>query len=408
MLPLVYFTHADVKNTENFNANFEYIENNKFEENSILKSSSSIKKRLKLTVNNETMNYEATEEDESPYTIGILNKTTNKLSMVKTPFFVLKPECYTNKRDNEILSDKLGTFSDKLNSLTAAFGSSRKRKAMQTKIRNKLDTETLDEAVNGAVKATIENKTLLNTSNEENNEGDDSTLAEQYSIIPVPNKNAQKPVDVYSIEEILITKTELDIYTIELGTRFAGATNDMMKYWKEKCVYPEYVCDRLQLVATSRVQQHKLLKCKLLAYMNYLIRLYQLKSAQLRSKTPMKSYEINDALANRLLDTYTVISSNNASNKNMRSMPRRLKDKLICHIMILGLHIDDFVTDLQSLQKDLKISIDKLNEYYLALGCHVKSSVTTVNNRKLLNKSAFLTIPLNEVKKIESKKRSRK
>jgi len=38
------------------------------------------------------------------------------------------------------------TFSDKLNSLTSAFGSTRKRKAMQSKLKNKLDTETLDVA----------------------------------------------------------------------------------------------------------------------------------------------------------------------------------------------------------------------------------------------------------------------
>ena len=142
--------------------------------------------------------------------------------------------------------------------------------------------------------------------------------------------------------------------------------------------------------------------------MNFLLKLYQLKLPQLRSKAPLKTYDVSDALSRKLLDMYTVVSANNANARNVRSMPRRLKDKLTCHIMILALHIDDYSSDLQALQKDLKISVQKLNDYYCALGCHIKSHAITINNKKVITKSALLTLPLNEVKPFESKKRSRK
>ena len=414
MLPLVYFTHANINNAESVIAKLSLIDNSSAKATSLSKTR--IAKKLKLTIENESMNYEATQEDESPYMIGILDQETDELSVVETPFFVLKPECYVNKpndedREDEKEKSKQTTFSEKLNSLTAAFGSSRKRKAMQTKLKNKLDTETLDVAVNAAVKETMESRSNLNESTNGASflENEDNTLlAEQYSIIPTPNKNAKQSAEVYDIEEVLITKNEIDTYTIELATRFASATHDAIKLWKEKQIYSDYICDRLFVASTSRVHQNKFNKCKLLAYMNFLLKLYQLRSAQLRSKAPLKTYEVSDALSRKLLDTYTVISTSNANARNTRSMPRRLKDKLTCHIMILALHIDDFSTDLQALQKDLKISVQKLTDYYFALGCHVKSHATTVNNKKVVSKSALLTLPLNEVKPSGSKKRSRK
>jgi DNA-directed RNA polymerase I subunit RPA49 len=413
MLPLVYFTHADIKNAESINGKLSLSD---YQGGKTSLSKTKLLKKLKLTIENESMNYEATQEDDSPFMIGILDQDTDKLSIVETPFFVLKPECYMNRANddesNDENKDKNMSYSDKLNSLTSAFGSSRKRKAMQTKLKNKLDTETLDTAVNAAVKETIENRknnlndTIIGENSEQNEMN--STLAEQYSIIPTPNKNAKQPADVYDIEEVLISKSEIDTYTIELATKYASATHEIIKYWKEKQVYSDYICDRLFVATSSRVHQNKFNKCKLLAYMNFLLKLYQLKLPQLRSKTPLKSYDVSDALSSKLLDKYTVVSASNANGRNIRSMPRRLKDKLTCHIMILALHIDDYSTDLQALQKDLKISVQKLTDYYTALGCHIKSHATTIDNKKVIAKSALLTLPLNEVKPSESKKRGRK
>ena len=146
MLPLVYFSHADIKNAESLNGKLSFTEN---QAGKTSLGKTRLSKKLKLTIENESMNYEATQEDESPFMIGILDQDKDELSIVETPFFVLKPECYINKPNDESIDenkDKDMTFSDKLNSLTSAFGSTRKRKAMQSKLKNNLDTETLDVA----------------------------------------------------------------------------------------------------------------------------------------------------------------------------------------------------------------------------------------------------------------------
>ena len=98
------------------------------------------------------MSYEAFEEDEQPFLVGILDKNNGKLSICNTSYFLMKPECYLNQASDDkkenLAVDQSISYADKLNSLTAAFGSSKKRKAMQTKLKNKLDVETLESVKN--------------------------------------------------------------------------------------------------------------------------------------------------------------------------------------------------------------------------------------------------------------------
>jgi hypothetical protein len=228
--------------------------------------------------------------------------------------------------------------------------------------------------------------------------------------MPVPNKEAKSPVEVYDINELLgVTPAEFDRATMDLSAKFAMASIDVIKQWKEKSIYTEYVIEHLILYANSKYgHQYKLQKCKQLAFMHFLLSMYRLKANQLRSKSSLSSAEVPDMGVNKLNEMYTCVSNSNAYAKNVRSMPRRLKDKLTCHILIMALHIDDFVTCIDTFQHDLKLSIQRLSDFYQALGCHVKSSVVQVNGKKLVNKKAMLTLPLNDYKNYEPKKKQRK
>lgn len=414
VLPLIYFTHAELKSKENLNASIEYIDT----QNSGLKNKfgtgiSKSKKRLKLTIKDENMNYEAVEEDEQPFMIGILNKESGNITVCDSPYFLLKPECYLSSKgvaNHANLSiDQSASYSEKLNSLTAAFGSSKKRKAMQTKLKNKIDIETLEAAVSNAVEES--KKTALTKPvhiSSTNNEED--TNLEQFSIMPVPNKEAKTPNEVYPIYETLgMEQPEFERFSLELSKKFAVATNESIKQWKEGSVYPEYVCEYLSKLINSRSNQRYMIeKCKKLAYINYLILLYRLKAAQLRTKSPMTVYEVPDSAINKMFSLYTVVSNANAQAKNVRTMPRRLKDKLTCHILILALHLDDFSTGLELLQKDLKLSMQRLSDFYQALGCYIRSQIATINKKKVVSKTATLSLPLNDASKIQVKKRARK
>lgn len=413
VFPLVYFTHAELKEKENLNANLETIQptndSNRFKSTF---ESNRPKKKLKLTIQDANMSYEAAEEDEQPFLVGVLDKKSGKISVCNTSYFLMKPECFLSSNDNEKNADltisQQGSYADKLNHLTAAFGSSKKQKAMHTKQKNKLDNETLDTAISLAVEETRKNPSRIASKNSETLE--DSESLEQFSIMPVANKDAKEPNEVYNLNDILsFTQMEFERFTLELSKKFAVSTHESIAKWKESNIYPEFVCEHLSLLISSKSnQEFKIVKCKQMAYMSYLIQLYRLNSAQLRSKTPLNAYQIPDSACSKLFSLYTVVSTDNSQSKKVRSMPRRLKDKLTCHILILALHIDNFLTSLEGLQKDLKLSIGKLCDFYLALGCFIKTAVVSVDGKRVVCKKSSLTLPLNEITKGEQKKRARK
>jgi DNA-directed RNA polymerase I subunit RPA49 len=421
LLPLVYFTHAELKSNENFNADIQFVETKYEYLNNIQKKKLTFdpvisNKKLKLDIKDDNMSYEAIEEDDQPFVVGILDRSNNNISIYKAPYFIVKPECYINKKAVNSINlasiNPSGSYSEKLNFLTAAFGSSKKRKAMQTKIKNKIDKETLEFAVSAAVEEANSNKNNSNDDeNEENlvNKIDEIKMAEHFSILPVPKKDAKAPNEVYNLNELLaITNNELEHFTSDLATKFATATLESIKKWDNMNVYSRYLCEHLLIFLNSNFNhQYKLAKCKLLAYMNYLMILYNLKPSQLRSKAPLKTTEIPGVFLDRLLNIYTV-NSVNSQSKLTRCMPRRLKDKLICHICILALFIDDFETNLETFQKDLKLSAQRLVEFYQALGCYTKNKVSSNGNKKTVCKIAYLKLPLNDNKTIESKKRSKR
>ena len=74
VIPLVYFTHAELKSKENINANIEYIEDTQASKtlNSNLRKTSKRNKCIKLTIEDDKMKYEAIEENEQPFVIGKL------------------------------------------------------------------------------------------------------------------------------------------------------------------------------------------------------------------------------------------------------------------------------------------------------------------------------------------------
>ena len=441
MLPLVYFAHAELNEKENLNVNIEIIskqhllENGTnsagFSPNKKLKgddgaaksSGKKAKKKLRIIVKEPKMNYVAVEEDEQPFVVGLVSKSDGQIKICESPYFILKPECYIDRNqsgEQQQQSEPTDSYAQKLDTLTAAFGSSRKRKAMQTKIKNRMDTDTLEKAVNSAVEATKVTRresaaAAAVVAEEQQQINAAATVAapiEQYSILPVPNKNATKPVEVYDLYETLaVAREELDAFTADLSARFVSVPADMLKKWKESGLYSDYVLGELESLmqagngGSSNNYNYKKEKCRLLAYISFLISLYKLKSAQLRNKSPLSAADVPNPAVNRLFDLYTVSSDGGTGKQRIRTMPRRLKDKLTCHILIAALNINDFNVPLQLFQKDLKLSAQKLQDYCQALGCFVKNQVRTVNGKKCVCKMAQLKSSLNEIQDVKNKKK---
>lgn len=65
---------------------------------------------------------------------------------------------------------------------------------------------------------------------------------------------------------------------------------------------------------------------------------------------------VPDVVQQMILSRFTMSSVPTVADKGARHvMPDRLRDKLLCHILLLALFIDDFSFDVTVLQKDLQL-----------------------------------------------------
>jgi DNA-directed RNA polymerase I subunit RPA49 len=104
-------------------------------------------------------------------------------------------------------------------------------------------------------------------------------------------------------------------------------------------------------------------KIKLLFYLAYLMRFYTLtfKDLQHTSAALLSTRFLAGAsqqIAESLLSQFTEYTTGPLGQVQYRC-PDALKDKLLAYICALLLHLDDFMVQINPLQKDLKLSIVK-------------------------------------------------
>lgn len=147
VIPIVHFSHANLIEADNFSARLEFkkTEQQNTSDLKLFTDDASSRKRLKLTVQDKEMTYNGLEEETCPFLLGFIPDGSESISIKDSAYFVLKPDCFYASEDTENHREKLTTtYSEKLNSLTAAFGSSKKRRAMQSKLKNQIDSEALE------------------------------------------------------------------------------------------------------------------------------------------------------------------------------------------------------------------------------------------------------------------------
>ena len=86
------------------------------------------------------------------------------------------------------------SYKDKLDTLTTAFGSLKKRRAMEKRLRNTLTSETLQSAVGDAVDVTLGGENVGHVLNEAN-------IDRTSQQLPPYNLEANTPEEAYPLSE---------------------------------------------------------------------------------------------------------------------------------------------------------------------------------------------------------------
>ncbi|XP_013783231.1 DNA-directed RNA polymerase I subunit RPA49-like isoform X2 [Limulus polyphemus] len=315
------------------------------------------------------------------YCIGLLDKNNGTMKVYSTQMFHMRPslEDAGGFEETENPTEKSKSYTEKVDMLTSAFGSKRKRKAMESRVHHKVEEGNLELAADKVVENIDKEVSGIKTMKKNRLE------LEMPEAIPPQNRNATCPEEVYNVKDIISIEeySGLD----EEANLVADATLDQINEWKKEEKYCHYVL--IHLGRLSCIRETKLHQCKLLIYFHYLVTLLKLRYQDMKKKDPLPT--VPEPYKHHLLNNFT-LKSENEHGTTFRSFPQRMKDKVIAYAMVVALLLDGFSVDFSDVHPDLKFPMNRLITIVLVLGCHVRSSKNPSTGTP--TKIADLTIPL--------------
>lgn len=314
------------------------------------------------------------------YYVGIHDKETGKIRICDAEVFNMQPQIpgqeatdYTDGFDEA----EETSLAQKLDLLTGAFGSSKKQRAMETRHKLKVKGEALEQAMASAVRQAPKQDMSKYTQKDE----------VSTDMLPPFRKDAQTPEDVYSINDI-ITPMEMDAITNHAKELY-DCTSALIQEWTKSERFPKYILKHLPYLPVSEDARWK--KVKYLKYLHFMIELYNFKAADLKRKYPLPS-EWPDSIKHQLLSNFTL--QINDGRKTIRCMPARLKDKLVCYMLVLCLIIEEYNLELSDLLTDLKMGLKRLETHFRMLGCQIKTQKLSSEVGGLELRTVSLPVPL--------------
>lgn len=310
------------------------------------------------------------------YYVGVYDEETGKMQICDAELFHMIPHIPGREDTDDVEGPKQpqgANYAEKLGRLTEAFGSKWKKSALEKQQRNRVDEETMKDQL----AAEIHHGRKLAKSQEQNKSTVDTEAG--LEVIPPCNRDAEQAEHVYKLSDIL---SDADMGALQTpATVFFDSTQDIVKQWRGKQVYAEYILDHVSDMPMDTELRWQRSKC--LMYLHYMIHLYKLSPKQLKDKNPFLE-NCPDIIKAKLQENFTKIVG------KFRCMPSRQKDRLAAYILTLCLLIDELSLDLTHIMKDVGIERQKLFTVLKALGCKI--------NKKMKNNEAVyyarLKLPL--------------
>uniref|UniRef100_A0A224YXF6 DNA-directed RNA polymerase I subunit RPA49 n=1 Tax=Rhipicephalus zambeziensis TaxID=60191 RepID=A0A224YXF6_9ACAR len=313
--------------------------------------------------------------------VAVENVSTGAVSLYPADLISMRP--YFAKRATEGASKAAAdtkTFREKVDALATAFGSKRKRKAVETRLRLNVEDDTLHETAASTLAAVKDTLAALDATVDKS-----SSPAVVVDSIPPQNREATIPQDVYRIEDI-IPAEHVD-YLDEVAEPLLNATPEEIAQWRSEATYPEYVIDRVSRL--SKDPENRVIEARLLAFYTMLVAISRLRYTDVKKKDPLP--DIAQPLKGVLLDTFT-LTSRSERGVTSRNFPQRMKDKVLAYILVIVLILEDYKFDFKTVQLDTKASDRILTTLAYALGCHVGTRKTP--GSRMSSKFMELKLPL--------------
>ncbi|XP_041359507.1 DNA-directed RNA polymerase I subunit RPA49-like isoform X1 [Gigantopelta aegis] len=338
-------------------------------------------------------------QGQCKYYVGIVNEVTGKMSVCDAEIFKMQPVLKDGPAELVFDEDQSNmSFREKADLLTTAFGSAKQKKGVTRRLQTQVKGDSFEKSLTAAADRALKEggSKLLAGMNKNVNE---------VTTIPPCNRDAEFPEYVYNLDDI-ISPGEMEALTDPAKT-FYDSTQEQIKQWEQAKSCPQFVLTRLAYLPLNEEARWWHSKC--LLFMKYLCRLYLVNAKQMNKIYEIFPDDCPDMVKTSLLNRFTLLVEGTNKKKPVRCMSAWVKDKLAYYILVLGLIIDHFSTDLQYFQKDLRIGQKKLLILYQMLGCKITKQKDPNGVQSNDTYIATLSIPLQpmldyKVKASKSKK----
>ncbi|KDR22974.1 DNA-directed RNA polymerase I subunit rpa49 [Zootermopsis nevadensis] len=283
--------------------------------------------------------------------IAIRNRQTNKVRLVPTTSFLLSP--VPRVEENSIVSVVTQEDRDRLQ---MKFGSKRQQRSLESYTRMRTNADYLKDKL----------KDVIDSVSVEEASQQPVVNASHEAYLPPINRIAATVDDVYSLHDI-VSAEELASLKEEAIRTMKEPKKDMFSSF-----FSQTLPNVLQLGSSQPVIESV---CALL-YADLLIKFLNtsLKSLQ-KQKNIVCPY--SEDVNSKIINTFTVQSPHG------RLRPNLLKDKALCHLLVLGLILSHFKLNLELLSKSLSISVKRLNHLSQQVGAVSSSSSSSIVTLKL-------------------------
>ncbi|KAM9262291.1 DNA-directed RNA polymerase I subunit RPA49 isoform 1-T1 [Morus bassanus] len=329
------------------------------------------------------------------YFVGVLNKDSGQMEVYNAEIFNMQPLLSDNLIPDDTKEYQNKSYREKMDLCIEAFGTSKQKRALNSRRMNAVGNDILNTAVTKAAADIIDAKGV--TALIQDVAQDD---VQNISIfLPLCNEEADKPENVYKFEDIL-SPAEYKALQVPAAV-FVNMTSEEITKKTEDKSHCSFVLEELKfLPADEKRRDHK---ARCLWFLDTLIKFSYLKV--IKKKHPMGP-ECPHIISRKLMKNFTSLTYNNGSVQNLISAS--MKTKITAYVIALALHINNFQTDLTVLQNDMKLQESKMMDIAKAMRLKVSKAkglpgLDNDQNHKL----GTLSLPL-PVQKAPGSQRKRK
>ncbi|XP_019310016.1 DNA-directed RNA polymerase I subunit RPA49 [Panthera pardus] len=315
--------------------------------------------------------------------VGVLNKTSGQMEVYDAELFNMQPLFSDESvesgstRDNEAK-----TFREKMDSCIEAFGTTKQKRALNSRRMNRVGNESLNCAVAKAAENIIDAKgvTAL-VSDAIRDELQDDSL-----YLPPCHADAAKPEDVYKFEDLL-SPAEYEALQSP-SEAFRNVSSEEILKMIEENSHCSFVIEALKSLPSDEESRDRQARC-----IWFLDTLIKFRAQKVIKRKSALGPGVPHIISAKLLKHFTCLTYNNGSLRNLIS--DSMKAKVTAYVIILALHISDFQIDLTLLQRDLKLSERRMMEIARAMRLKIsKRRVSLAAGGEEDHKLGTLSIPL--------------